>query len=164
MIFARCDDLDIPNPFMDEPLTKDQLGYIIVVVDIFVILTMFLFIYLIERGQANFVEVFNSNTITPEDFTIRVKGIPDESLYAGSSKEQIHNRDETLKTLLFKHFEEVIKDQHEKETKVDKSEEDFTNLESARGQARASPKLHEVADICFGKADMDEIPTYQKLN
>lgn len=50
MIFARCDDLDIPNPFDDKPLTKDDLGYIIVVVDIFVILTMFLFIYLIERG------------------------------------------------------------------------------------------------------------------
>jgi hypothetical protein len=78
MVFARCDDLDIPNPFADEPLTKDSLGYIIVVVDILVILTMFLFIYLIERGQANFVAVFNENTITPEDFTLKVKGIPDE--------------------------------------------------------------------------------------
>lgn len=110
MVFARCDDLDIPNPFMDEPLTKDDLGYIIVVVDIFVILTMFLYIYLLERGQANFVEIFNQNTITPEDFTIKVKGIPDESKYAGSSKLQKKCRDETLKALLYKHFEEVIKD------------------------------------------------------
>jgi len=84
MIFARCDDLDIPNPFSETPLTKNDLGYIIVLVDIMVILTLFLFIYMIERGQANFVEVFNSNTITPEDFTIKVKGIPDEATYAGS--------------------------------------------------------------------------------
>ena len=84
MIFARCDDLDIPNPFSEAPLTKNDLGYIIVFVDIMVILTLFLFIYMIERGQANFVEVFNSNTITPEDFTIKVKGIPDEKTYIGS--------------------------------------------------------------------------------
>lgn len=51
MLFAQCDDLDMPNPFFDEPLTKYDLGYIIVVVDILVILTMMLFIYLIEIGQ-----------------------------------------------------------------------------------------------------------------
>jgi hypothetical protein len=138
MIFARCDDFDIPNPFSDEPLPKESLGYTIVVVDILVIFTLFLFIYMIERGQANFVEVFNSNTITPEDFTIKVKGIPDESSYMGSGDTQKKYRDETLKTLLYNHFQEVIKDQAEKET-GQKAEEDFTNINSARGQARASP-------------------------
>jgi hypothetical protein len=139
MVFARCDDLDIPNPFSDEPLTKYDLGYIIVVVDIFVMITLFLFIYMIERGQANFVEIFNANTITPEDFTVKVKGIPDENAYIGSGDIQKKYRDETLKTLLFNHFQEVIKDQHAKENKGSENEKDFTNIESARGQARASP-------------------------
>jgi hypothetical protein len=37
---------------------------------------------LIEIGQKNFIEIFNENTITPEDFTLKVKGMPDEALYS----------------------------------------------------------------------------------
>lgn len=86
IVFAKCDDLDMPNPFFkDQNLTKYDLGYIIVAIDILVILTMMLFIYLIEIGQKNFVTVFNENTITPEDFTLKVKGMPDELLYSGET-------------------------------------------------------------------------------
>lgn len=94
----------MPNPFFDAPLTKYDLGYIILAVDLIVIMILLLFIYLIEVGQKNFIEIFNANTITPEDFTLRVKGMPDEKFYSvgGGNKEDY--RDETLKALLINHF------------------------------------------------------------
>lgn len=47
------------------------------------------------------------------------------------------------------------------------SANDFTDIskaDNALERARASPKLWEIADVCFGKADMDEIPVYQQLS
>jgi hypothetical protein len=110
MAFARCDDLDMPNPFSDTPLTKYDLGYIILIVDSIVIFVLLLFIYLIEVGQKNFIEIFNANTITPEDFTLKIKGMPDEALYSIGDGNKVEYRDETLKALLINHFQSVIKD------------------------------------------------------
>ena len=104
MAFAKCDDLDMPNPFFDQPLTKYDLGYIILIVDLIVIFVLLLFIYLIEVGQQNFIEIFNANTITPEDFTMKVKGMPDESIYSVGEGNKVEYRDETLKVLLINHF------------------------------------------------------------
>jgi hypothetical protein len=40
---------------------------------------------------------------------------------------------------------------------------DFTDISRESNRERANPKSFEIADVCFGKADMDEIPIYKKL-
>lgn len=45
------------------------------------ILLLFNYIHAIKVGQKNFIEIFNENTLTPDNFTIKVKGMPDEALY-----------------------------------------------------------------------------------
>lgn len=147
MAFATCDDLDMPNPFFDEPLTKYDLGYIILVVDLLVIFTLFLFIYLIEVGQRNFIEIFNENTITPEDFTLKIKGMPDEALYSIGGGAKRDYRDETLKALLINHFESVLREEIELKKNKSKEKEslnasmkDFTDISRISDRQRAEPK------------------------
>lgn len=41
---------------------------------------------------------------------------------------------------------------------------DFTDISAVTSRVRANPHMYEIADVCFGKADMDEIPAYKKLS
>lgn len=50
MIFAICEDLQIENPFGGEDITKKHLGWIIVCIDIFVIIALLCFTWLLENG------------------------------------------------------------------------------------------------------------------
>ena len=108
LAFANCDDPNIFNPFSDTPLAKESLGMIIVVFDIITILILIIFTWGLEKGQKLYFDSFNINTVEMQDFAILVKNFPDERLYGDGNWE---NRDEVLRALLAKHFEEVIKRQ-----------------------------------------------------
>ena len=87
------------------------------------------------------------------DFAILVKNLPDERLY-GDNKNNWDRRDDILKALLSKHFEHVIKQQ----ILIQKKKcLDFSNI------GESEQKIWEVADICFGKTDMDEIVQFQEV-
>lgn len=109
MAIASCDDVNIYNPFSPtEPLKKEHLGTLIVVVDIITIIILILFTWGIENGQKLYFNSFNINTVEMQDFAILVKNFPDERIYGQDNWE---HRDEILRALLSKHFEEVIKSQ-----------------------------------------------------
>jgi hypothetical protein len=50
MILAVCENLELANPFGGEPLTKEYLGWVIVLIDIFVIISLLLFTWFLENG------------------------------------------------------------------------------------------------------------------
>lgn len=90
---------------------------------------------------------FNIKTVEMQDFAILVKNFPDERLY-GDNFNNWDRRDDVLKALISKHFEKVIKQQ----IFIQKKKQlDFSNLSEEQS------KIWEVADICLGKTDMDEI-------
>ena len=145
MAFANCDDVDIYNPFGSEPLSKDDLGNIIVFVDIITITILIIFTWGLENGQRIYMNSFNIHTVEMQDFAIKVKNFPDERLYGEGNWD---NRDEILRALLSKHFEDIIKRQILIEKKKNL---EFDNIASEQS------KIWEIADICLGKTDMDEI-------
>jgi hypothetical protein len=61
--YANCDDADIYNPFGSEPLSKEKLGHLIVVVDIITIVILILFTWGLENGQRLYLNSFNIHTV-----------------------------------------------------------------------------------------------------
>jgi hypothetical protein len=101
MIIAVCEDYEIQLPWLNSPISKQDLGWIIVIIDIFVIIALIMFIYFLENGQNNYVEMYNEFTLEMTDFSLKIEGIPDERLYSDNN---IKFRDEALRALIIVHF------------------------------------------------------------
>jgi len=81
MIMAVCEMLEINDPFSDSTINKADFGLIIVFVDVFVIIFVLAFTWTLEIGQENFVQIFDDGTIEMQDFSLRIKKMPEESVY-----------------------------------------------------------------------------------
>ena len=51
---------------------------VIVLVDVFVVVFILLFTWTLEIGLENFVKIYEEGTIEMQDFSLRVKKMPDE--------------------------------------------------------------------------------------
>ena len=105
MVIAFCEDYDLHLPWTDTPITKQDLGWIIVIIDIFVIIALILFTWFLENGQNNYVEMYNEMTLEMSDFSLKIKGLPDERYY---SEYNTKHRDEALRALIVSHFQNII--------------------------------------------------------
>lgn len=58
MMIAGCvmEDLDLFNPFTGQPLRKEQMGFIVVWVDFIVVISLCIFIWIIEYTQKKYVD------------------------------------------------------------------------------------------------------------
>tara|TARA_B110000285_G_C14991727_1_gene546692 strand:- start:779 stop:1084 length:306 start_codon:yes stop_codon:yes gene_type:complete len=101
MLIAVCEDYEMQLPWSDTLITKQDLGWIIVIIDIFVITALILFTYFLENGQNNYVEMYNEFTLEMSDFSLKIKGLPDERHYSDNN---IKFRDEALRALVISHF------------------------------------------------------------
>ena len=81
MILAVCEMLEINDPFSDSTINKSDLGLIVVFVDVFVIIFVLAFTWTLEIGQENFVRIFDKGTIQMQDFSLKIKKMPDEKIY-----------------------------------------------------------------------------------
>ena len=58
MVLATCEDLDMDVPIFGSKITKKDFGILVVIVDIFVVLTLITFIWALEIGQDNYIKMF----------------------------------------------------------------------------------------------------------
>lgn len=95
LVLAVCEMLEITDPFSGEKLQKSEFGMIIVIVDVFVVIFILLFTWTLEIGQENFVKIYDKGTIEMSDFSLRVKKMPDESLYSPEIAGEVKKEDGT---------------------------------------------------------------------
>ena len=81
MMMAVCEMLEINDPFSDSTINKSDLGLIVVLVDVLVIIFVLAFTWTLEIGQENFVRIFDKGTIEMQDFSLKIKKMPDEKIY-----------------------------------------------------------------------------------
>jgi len=91
-------------PGTNKIFEKTSLGYIVVIVDFFVIIIFLLFTNLLEKSQRNYVRKFYNDTLELTDFTIRVRPMPHDAKYGDSES--------VLRAFLTTHFREIIKDKY----------------------------------------------------
>jgi len=105
---------------------KQDLGWIVVFVDLVIIITFLTFTNILEKSQKTYVKSFKDDTIEMTDFTIRVKPMPHDAKYGDT--------DATLRAFLMAHFEAIIKDefnerqQYRSELNSTRQAKDFDNL------------------------------------
>ena len=91
MIMAVCEMLEIKDPFSDATINKSDLGLIVVFVDVLVIIFVLAFTWTLEIGQENFVKIFDEGTIEMQDFSLRIKRMPDEKIYTPEGNDKGEN-------------------------------------------------------------------------
>lgn len=149
IIVSECLITDIINPFNNKIITKEDLGYLVAVVDIIVVITMVLFVYFLEKSQKRYIEQFKDQTIEMTDFAVSIKNLPPDYMW---------NHDEhVLKAYLRAHFEAVIKDY------MLKNNLEITKILDSSNFDKNGYNKYEIVDICFGKSDMSELSYLDKM-
>lgn len=105
-------------------------------------MSFLVFTWWIEYSQGVYAKSYKDHAIEMSDFTIRVKNIPHHDQYGKD--------DEILRGHLMEHFQKIIQDQVRKNA-------------GQEGLYLEDQELLEVADVCFGKSDMDEVDYLSKL-
>jgi hypothetical protein len=73
---TECIADNILNPISDSPMTKQQMGLVVVFIDMIMIVLFLIFIEGLEHSQKAYVSKFKDQTIEMTDFAIRVKNLP----------------------------------------------------------------------------------------
>lgn len=76
VMVVECMAPTMTNPFTDTEMTKNEMGIIVVIIDMAIIVLFLIFISIVETSQKNFVKKFKDQTIEMTDFSIRVKNLP----------------------------------------------------------------------------------------
>lgn len=143
IIVAECISSVIINPFTGQDYSKEQLGFLVAIIDIMVILSSIVFVSLLEKSQDEYIEKHKNQTIEMTDFAISIKNLPYDYMYG--------NDEEMLKNELRKHFEQVIKDY------MFKDSNELERIYHSRKPDENIFNKYEIADICFGEANMSEL-------
>ena len=125
-------------------IQKDSFGIFVVIIDLLVIITILLFIYILDARQNEYIKVFKDKTIQMDDFAIRVKNLPKDSEYG--------DKEDILKAYLWSHFSDLLKN----DEKLD-GEFDDLNIDN-------TPVSCEIADITFGKQKIEHTSKLIRLN
>jgi len=157
MLVTDCVMNDIINPFSGEPLQKAEMADVIVWIDMVVVVSFLIFIWIMEDSQEAYAHQFKEESIEMNDFSIRVKGMPLDHQYG--------NDENNLRAFLTHHLEGVIQDEMaakgKKHSGCNDDNADFDNI-GADGPALKSFDW-EVADINFGKTNMGYVDYLNKL-
>lgn len=151
MLVTDCVMNDIINPFTQKPLQKAAMADVIVWIDMVVVVSFLIFIWIMEDSQEAYAHQFKEESIEMNDFSIRVKGMPLDHQYG--------NHENNLRAFLTHHLEGVIRDEMAAKGKAPSA--DFDNI-GADGAALESFDW-EVADINFGKTNMGYVDYLNKL-
>lgn len=122
-------------PYVEYSITKSRLALAVVLLDLVIIVAFFIFIRVLRLRQEEYIEEFQMQKIQMRDFTIRVKHLPNDLAYG--------DNEHVLKAHLMSHFEMIL--MHEEQ--------------GSRANAAQDPQAitrYEVADITFGKKDVDD--------
>lgn len=103
MLVTDCVMNDIINPFSGEPLQKTEMANVIVWIDMVVVVSFLIFIWVMEDSQEAYAQQFKEESIEMNDFSIRVKGMPLDHQYG--------NDENNLRAFLTHHLENVIRDE-----------------------------------------------------
>jgi hypothetical protein len=112
-------------------IDKDDLGLIIVCIDLISVFATIIFIYYLDLKQTEYIELFKMQTMQMSDFAIRVKNLPRDNEFA-----TIHD----LRAQLWNHFQDILFTQYCQDM-----------LSQSKEAPAEIPSLCQVADITFGK-------------
>lgn len=124
---------------------------VIVWIDMVVVISFLIFIWVMEDSQEAYAHQFKEESIEMNDFSIRVKGMPLDHQYG--------NDENNLRAFLTHHLEGVIRDEMAAKGKAPSA--DFDDI-GADGAALQSFDW-EVADINFGRTNMGYVDYLNKL-
>jgi hypothetical protein len=103
MLVAKCTTMSLKNPITGNVISKEELGMMVVFIDMIIVVCFLIFLEVAENGQKDYVTKFKDQTIEMDDFSIRVKNLPKDAHFGGEP--------DHLKAYLMEHFEGIIKDQ-----------------------------------------------------
>lgn len=93
---SNCLTTEVHNPFTGSNISKDSLGGIVVFIDILIVISLCVFIQVLEAAQKKYVSNFKDQTIEMTDFTLRMSGLPFDKEFGGNP--------DHLKVYLIAHF------------------------------------------------------------
>ena len=100
IFYATCISEDIPIPFTDYSLEKDKFALGVVLLDIIVIMSFYIFTQVLRKRQIEYIEEFELQKIQMMDFTVKVSYLPNDLAYG--------DNEHVLKAHLMSHFEKVL--------------------------------------------------------
>lgn len=101
-----------------------------VFIDLITVISICLFIYILNARQEEFIDAFKDSTIQMDDYALKFKGFPHDKEFAG--------KEHLLKARLWEHLEKVMNE----------SQKCNDYLKSNR--LRNDPTSREIVDISFG--------------
>ena len=134
-------------------IKKNSFGLFIVITDILAVIMIIAFIYILDNRQNEFIKQYNKQTIEMSDYTIRVKGLPADSLYG--------DKPEILKAQLWTHFENILKKANNFDDYQRQMDSDGKRIPQKYIQV---PQSCEVVDITFGKQNFDDTEQLMEMN
>ena len=142
MMVAECVITDFINPITGDVMTKEDLGFMVVTIDLLVVVCVVLFVMALDMSQREYVDMFKDQTILMSDFTLQVKDLPLDDYYGGN--------EEILRSYLYHHFETILYEHQNKAklTQVSNKQEELSKEEARK---------YHISDICFGQKNMSEI-------
>ncbi|CDW91797.1 UNKNOWN [Stylonychia lemnae] len=99
---AICQEIYIELPYINQAISRENLGLIVVILDVVIIFSLIFSLYALEAYEKREDKLINRSLLTSEEFAIVIKHLPSRDDYF-SIKE--------LKVLLWNHLERVIKNE-----------------------------------------------------
>lgn len=75
---ASCKSSLVKIPFSEEMVSKDQLGSMVVLIDIVAVISMLLFVCILDMRQEEFINAFKESTIQMDDYSLKIKNFPND--------------------------------------------------------------------------------------
>jgi len=133
--FCIADKIYSPTSGEELGFPKQEFGFVMCVIDIFIILISIFMINLLEVRYKEYAKIFDKRNVEMRDFTVQLYHLPNDHTYGG--------KELFLSCYLWQHIEEHVRKYFE--GKVGKNEKKKAELQAA--------KPWQIVDINFGKMD-----------
>lgn len=146
--FCIADKIYNPGSGEEMPITKQEFGYVMTVIDVIIIVATILVINLFEIRYREYAHIFDKRSVEMRDFTVELHRLPKDFKYFG--------KDIILQGYLWEHIEGHVR----------RAFEDIhiqSNNQARLEQLRAEQPW-EIADINFDKKNNKEAELLTKLD
>lgn len=106
MATCKLDVIDLTLGFdsykIDFSVSQDVSALVIVSLNMLIVIIFVYFIFVLDRKQHDFAEVYKDYSIQMDDFTVMVNNLPGKKSYT-------HQSEEILRMQLWEHFDKILK-------------------------------------------------------
>jgi len=125
-------------------MKKEDLGLMVVIIDFIVILFFIYFVYFLNKKQDEYIELFQTQTIEMDDFTLELSNMPLKT------EKNCYNQELALKALIWQQMQDLMWDQYEED--LGKPIQYFESMDE-----------YQIVDISFASTDTKDIEHVTKL-